>query len=72
MRVDCSLLTIHSFLIGPKQTVDAWSLSNLRKQLGIYRLIQLVPVSQVLTITGTVPAEKQNARVRRAFSRSGN
>ena len=40
MRVDCALLTIHSSLIGPKQTVEAWSLSNLRKPLGTYRLIQ--------------------------------
>ena len=39
MRVDCALLMIHSSLIGPRQTVDAWSLSNL-KQLGTYRFIQ--------------------------------
>ena len=40
--------------------------------LALIDSFNLVPVNQVLTITGTVPAEKHNEYVRRASSRSGN
>ncbi len=41
-------------------------------RLALIDSFNLVPVNQVLTITGTVPAEKHNKSVRRASSRSGN
>ena len=59
MRVDCALLTIHSSLNGSKQTVDAWNLSILMS-MALIDSLNLVPVNQVLTITGTVPDEKHN------------